>query len=205
MQTGEAGGVSAHQKGSKFHCRNILGKYLFLFLNKSLHRWTIRPKKFLCHDDKHPMWLGALFAVLRACNLLLWQRWATESAGCHPVSCTVLAGSCELERGCLQESSECLRVFVCAACSALHNTNTTEIVGKFYTSWAKFHSSHTTRDVDECPQSSKSKRILVFIVLPGCPLVCWRYLISYLRGIFSSKLSIGNILWLLALLHSCIF
>lgn len=73
-----------------------------------------------------PPWPGALFAVLGACNPLLRWVCATESAGCHPVSCSVLACSCGLERGCLRESFESARAFVCAACK----TYTTPILQK---------------------------------------------------------------------------
>lgn len=58
---------------------------------------------------------GFLFTVLRACNLPLRWAWATESAGSRPVSCSV------------------------AACSSwlpdLDNIDS-ELVDKFYTSWA---------------------------------------------------------------------
>lgn len=154
--------------------------------------------RFLCYTPPPPpSWPGALFAVLGACNPLLRWVWATESAGCHPVSCSVLACTRGLERGCLRESFECARDFVCAACK----TYTTPILqrllanctsaGQIFTRSRQVLSEALNMSMNVLSHLGR-REFLQFLKSNWTSLSLWKAFYLYIKGQCSSKWCAGN-------------
>lgn len=155
-------------------------------------------ENFVLYPSTPPSWPGALFAVLGACNPLLRWVWATESAGCHPVSCSVLACTRGLERGCLRESFESARDFVCAACK----TYTTPILQKLLancTSAGHIFTHSRQRILSEALNMSMNvlshlgrREFLQFLKSNWTFLSLWKAFYLYIKGQCSSKWCAGN-------------